>query len=64
MGKQIIIILGAILVIEGLPYLVYPGGLKKMMDEIRRLPDNGLRLAGGAAVAFGLVLVWIAGNMN
>ncbi len=64
MGKQIIVIIGAILVIEGLPWLTSPAWMKKMMDEIRELPDNWLRLAGTAAVALGLALVWVAGNMG
>ncbi len=64
MLKQFAVILGAILVIEGLPYLAAPSWMKKMMEQVRLLPDTWLRIAGMTAVAVGLAIVWYAGHMD
>ena len=64
MFKQFLVIVGAILVIEGLPYLASPTWMKKMMEQVRLLPDPWLRIAGLAAVATGMLMVWLAGHMG
>jgi uncharacterized protein YjeT (DUF2065 family) len=52
--------LGLVLVIEGLLYASAPGSLKQLMLQLHTVPDDALRVAGVAAVAIGVGLVWLA----
>ena len=50
--------LGLVLAIEGTLYAVAPGGLKAMMRSAVDLPDATMRIAGVAALAVGVAVVW------
>ena len=52
-------VLGAVLIIEGLPYFAFPVKLKswgRMMEEV---PPRRLRLLGLISMAAGLVLLYL-----
>ncbi|SFU03354.1 DUF2065 family protein [Mesorhizobium sp. YR577] len=51
---------GLVLVIEGLIYGGFPSLAKKLASEVLLVPENALRVAGLAAIAIGVVVVWIA----
>ena len=51
--------LGLVLVIEGLLYALAPAQLKAMMQAVQKLSDDQLRIGGVAAMATGVVAVWI-----
>lgn len=51
-------VIGMVLIIEGLPYLVFPEKLKPYLIKISSLPDNNLRAIGISAVIFGLMLLY------
>jgi hypothetical protein len=55
----IILILGSILIIEGLPYFLFPGKLKKFLLEIQNLDVNILRILGLVFICLGLVMVYL-----
>lgn len=61
MLKQIIIILGAVIVIEGLPYMASPKKVKIMTARILVMPELWLRIFGIVAVLLGLGIVYCAG---
>ena len=63
MLKQFLVIFGAVLVIEGLPYMAQPAWVKRMMGQIHLVPDVWLHIAGSVAVITGLILVWFAGHI-
>jgi uncharacterized protein YjeT (DUF2065 family) len=46
-------------VIEGLLYALAPAQLKAMMQSVQKLSDDQLRIGGVAAMATGVVAVWI-----
>ncbi len=48
-----------ILVIEGAVYALFPDAMKRMMAQVLTLPAASLRIAGLAAAALGIVLVWL-----
>lgn len=48
-----------VLVIEGALYAAFPGGMKRMMAQALEMPDHFLRVAGLAAAAVGVALVWL-----
>lgn len=59
-AKVWLIAIGIVLVIEGTPYLVAPGGMKRMMGEMLQTPDRILRTIGLVAVAAGFgLLAWL-----
>jgi uncharacterized protein len=60
MSVSILTALGLVLVIEGLTYALVPSQLKRMMAGIMGLSNEQLRIAGTVALAFGVLLVWIA----
>lgn len=51
-------VLGMVLIIEGLPYLVFPEKLKTYLIKITTLPDSSLRFMGISAVIAGLILLY------
>ncbi|NGN40930.1 DUF2065 family protein [Mesorhizobium sp. CGMCC 1.15528] len=51
---------GLVLVIEGLIYGGFPLLAKKLAAEVLLVPENALRVAGLAAIAIGVGIVWIA----
>ncbi|TIN30129.1 MULTISPECIES: DUF2065 domain-containing protein [Mesorhizobium] len=51
--------MGLVLVIEGLVYGGFPGLARKLATEVLSLPENALRIAGLAAIAIGVCIVWL-----
>jgi uncharacterized protein YjeT (DUF2065 family) len=51
--------MGLVLVIEGLVYGGFPGLARKLATEVLSLPENALRIAGLAAIAIGVGVVWL-----
>lgn len=58
--SMILIVLGALLVIEGIPYFAFPGKVKEWALVLQEIPDKSLRITGMAAMAFGLVILFLA----
>lgn len=52
--------LGLVLAAEGVLYALAPGGLKRAMAAMQAVPDDMLRIGGVAALAMGVLLVWLA----
>ncbi len=59
MIPELLMALGLVLVIEGLLYALVPGHLKAMMLSFQKLSDDQLRIGGVAAMAVGVVIVWV-----
>lgn len=55
----VLMALGLVLVIEGLLYALVPAQLKAMMHAVLKLSDDQLRIGGVAAMATGVIAVWI-----
>jgi uncharacterized protein len=52
--------IGLVLTIEGLLYAAFPGAVKHMIEMIRDMPDQSLRISGIVVLAAGVVFVWLA----
>ncbi|ADZ69810.1 DUF2065 domain-containing protein [Polymorphum gilvum] len=50
---------GLVLALEGTLYALAPGGMKNVMRSALQMPDQMLRMAGLAALAVGVFLVWL-----
>jgi uncharacterized protein len=51
---------GLVFVIEGLLYALVPGHLRSMMEAMKALPEDRLRIVGAVAMALGVGIVWAA----
>ena len=52
------LILGSIMVVEGLPYFLFPEKIKKFYKHIETSSTKTLRLMGLIAIIIGLILVY------
>jgi uncharacterized protein YjeT (DUF2065 family) len=53
-------VLGMVLVIEALPYIAFPGQLKKYVQMILAMPERNLQIIGLIMAFSGLALVYVA----
>lgn len=51
--------IGLVLVVEGLVYGGFPNLAKKLAGEVQSVPESVLRIAGLAAIAIGVGIVWL-----
>ncbi|MBX3532065.1 MAG: DUF2065 family protein [Rhizobiaceae bacterium] len=51
--------LGLVLVLEGLIYGAFPAFAKRLAAEVLTIPESALRIGGIAAMAVGVVVVWL-----
>jgi len=56
--KDFLCVLGMVLIIEGLPYFVFPEKLKIYLIRMTTMPDSVLRFIGITAMIFGLILLY------
>ena len=54
--KLLFCLLGLVLFVEGLPYVISPGKMKKWMLTLQEVPDSKLRAMGLFAMALGLLI--------
>ena len=57
-------VLGMALVLEGLPYFAFPEKIKEFLSRMMPISDNKLRMLGLAFIAVGLILLYMAREMN
>ena len=60
--KSLLIILGVVLVVEGMPWFMSPRGTKRMLSELFQMNDTSLRVLGLAFMLAGLFLVFLGKN--
>ena len=53
-------LIGLLLVIEGIPYFVFPDKMKEFMSKIPQIPSNNLRIFGIIAIIVGLSLIFVS----
>jgi uncharacterized protein YjeT (DUF2065 family) len=57
---QFVTALGLVFVIEGLLYALVPGQLRRMMESLKSLQDEQLRVLGTIALGVGVLVIWLA----
>lgn len=60
MWQEILTAFALYLIIEGMIPFVGPGRFRRTVEQIGKLSDNNLRLAGLATMGAGLLLLFIA----
>ncbi len=56
--KFFLCVLGMVFIVEGLPYVAFPGKLKAYLARLLSLPDSTLQVLGLLAMLTGIVLVY------
>ena len=57
--QDLLVALGLAIALEGLLYAAFPGPMKRMLVAMLGTEETVLRMAGLAAAASGLVLIWM-----
>jgi uncharacterized protein YjeT (DUF2065 family) len=57
--KLLFLLLGLVLVIEGLPYFAFPDKMKRWLKKVQEIPDSHLRAIGFAAMCVGLGMAYL-----
>lgn len=50
---------GLALIIEGVPYFLFPGGVKSMASQMLRMSPRTLRIIGLVNMLIGLVIIYL-----
>jgi uncharacterized protein YjeT (DUF2065 family) len=58
-SELLLMLLGAVLVLEGLAYFLAPERLKRFFRLVQSLDDRTLRIAGFCAAAIGLLIIYL-----
>ena len=56
--------IGLVLIVEGLVYALAPSFVENLLDLVKSLPQETRRLLGLAALALGVLLVWVAKSLG
>lgn len=56
----LLVVLGVVMVVEGIPWFLSPSGYKRMLLELLPMKDLPLRLFGLSCMLGGLLLVYLA----
>jgi uncharacterized protein YjeT (DUF2065 family) len=57
--KLFFLLIGLILVLEGLPYFAFPDKMKTWMKKVQEVSDAHLRIMGFVAMCIGLIIVYV-----
>jgi uncharacterized protein YjeT (DUF2065 family) len=57
--SDILVAIGLVLVLEGLLWASSPHLALRLLATASQMPEQALRTAGAAAVAIGVVIVWL-----
>lgn len=52
-------VIGMVMIVEGIPYFVFPGGMKEMIQVVLEQPEGVLRRFGLMLMMIGLVIVYL-----
>lgn len=55
----LVVALGLLFIIEGIPYFAFPEMVKRFMAQALTLPDGVMRIFGLAALGLGLLLLFL-----
>jgi len=61
---NLLLALGLVLCLEGLVFALAPSRIEQVLEALRRLTPESRRLLGLAALALGVLLVWISRSLG
>jgi len=60
--KLFILVLGMVLILEGLPYAAAPEKMREWLMKVSEVPPATLRMLGLASISFGFLICWVVQN--
>ena len=57
--KFFLVVIGMVMIIEGLPYFAFPQRMKAWIHKVLELPEKSLRTFGLVLMLVGLAMVYI-----
>ncbi len=57
--KFFLLVIGVVLILEGMPYFVAPDKMKEWLLTLREMDSGSLRKFGLTAMIAGLIICWI-----
>lgn len=58
--KLFVLLVGMVLILEGLPYVAAPEAMREWLKKLSEVPGQQLRSFGLFAMGLGLFICWIA----
>jgi len=58
--KLLILLVGMVLILEGVPYVAAPEAMREWLKKLSEVPSAQLRSFGLVAMAAGLFICWVA----
>lgn len=58
-SESLIVVLGIVLIVEGIPWFLSPRRMKRMLSELFLMNDRALRGVGLSLMFLGLLLVYL-----
>ena len=55
----LLVVIGVVMIVEGIPWFLAPGGYKRLLLQLLPMGDNLLRVIGLAFMLSGLLLVYL-----
>jgi uncharacterized protein YjeT (DUF2065 family) len=55
----LLVVIGVVMIVEGIPWFLAPGGYKRLLLQLLPMADNILRLIGLTFMLCGLLLVYL-----
>ncbi len=62
--KLLLLVIGMVLIVEGLPYAAAPEKMREWLLKLSEVPPSTLRLIGLLALSSGLMLCWFVQNSS
>ncbi len=62
--KLLILLIGLVLILEGLPYAASPESMQRWLLKLTELPPPQLRVMGFIAMGLGLLICWLVQKTN
>ena len=59
-SETLLVILGVVLIVEGMPWFLSPRNTKRMLSELFQVNDQSLRGIGLVFMLVGLLIVYLA----
>ncbi len=56
-------VIGMVFIIEAVPYMLFPGGLKLAARHIEKIPEIWIQITGLLCALFGLAIVYFGRNL-
>ena len=56
---DLLVVIGVVMIVEGIPWFLSPGGYKRLLLQLLPMSDTALRAMGLALMLAGLLLVYL-----